>query len=203
MIASSSRFLVPLPAIPDVFIVTSKSNDGARPPAQSSRKSGGSAKARRKAARLNAVQALYQIDLSGAAVENVVGEFVKHRLGQEIDDVPYVEADAQLFADVARGAALRRQEVDALLASALDPRFPVERLELLMRAILRAGAYELFVHLDTPPRILITEYVDIAHAFFAGREPGMVNGVLDRIARTIRGDEMARPDPDRVPPPAR
>lgn len=162
---------------------------------------GGSAKARRKAARLAAVQALYQIDLSGSGVEPVVGEFVKHRLGQEIDGVSYVAADPQLFSDIVRGAALRREEVDGLLSAALDSRYPVERLEMLMRAILRAGTYELFVHLDTHPRILIKEYVDIAHAFFAGREPGMVNGVLDHVARTLRAEELAQAEPGRGPAP--
>ena len=84
-----------------------------------------------------------------------------------------------------------------MLASALEPRYALDRMELLMRAILRAGAYELFVHNDTHPRILISEYVDVAHAFFAAREPGMVNGVLDHVARALRPDELAQPDPSR------
>jgi transcription antitermination factor NusB len=169
------------------------------------RTGGGSAKARRKAARLAAVQALYQIDLNqieltGIAVETVVGEFVNHRLGEEIDGAKFVAADPQLFADIVRGAAHRRADVDGMLASALEPRFSLDRLELLLRAILRAGAYELFVHNDTHPRILISEYVDVAHAFFAGREPGMVNGVLDHVARALRPDELAQPDPSRDQP---
>jgi len=157
----------------------------------------GSAKARRKAARLAAVQALYQIELSGTAVETAIGEFVKHRIGEEIDGAQFVAADPQLFADIVRGVSHRKGEVDGLLSAALDPKFPLERLELLLRAILRAGAYEVFAHTDTHPRILISEYVDVAHAFFAGREPGMVNGVLDRVARTLRPDELAQPAPGR------
>ena len=166
------------------------------------RTGGGSAKARRKAARLAAVQALYQIDLNqieptGIAVESVIGEFINHRLGEEIDGAKFVAADPQLFADIVRGAAHRRAEVDGMLAAALEPRYALDRMELLMRAILRAGAYELFVHNDTHPRILISEYVDVAHAFFAAREPGMVNGVLDHVARALRPDELAQPDPSR------
>jgi transcription antitermination protein NusB len=155
---------------------------------------GGSAKARRKAARLAAVQALYQIDLTKAAVETVVGEFVNHRIGQDIDDVAFVAADPQLFADIVRGTSARKGEVDGLLSAALDPRFPLERLETLLRAILRAGGYELFGHVDTAPRILISEYVDVAKAFFAGREPGMVNAVLDNVARVLRPDDMNSTD---------
>jgi N utilization substance protein B len=86
-----------------------------------------------------------------------------------------------------------------MLASCLDATWPVERLELIMRAILRAGAFELLVHVDTHPRIIISEYVDVSHAFFAGREPAMVNGVLDKLARAIRADDLAAPDPSRAP----
>ena len=186
------------------------SNDDAAGRAKNKRGSrnktgGGSAKARRKAARLAAVQALYQIDLNqteltGIGVETVVGEFVKHRLGEEIDGAKFVAADPQLFSDIVRGAAHRRTEVDGVLSSALEPRFQLDRLELLLRAILRAGAYEMFVHNDIHPRILISEYVDVAHAFFAGREPGMVNGVLDHVARALRPDELSQPDPSRDQP---
>lgn len=174
--------------------MTEESQAATRHRSKRSKTGGGSAKARRKAARLAAVQALYQIDLTKAPVETVVGEFVNHRIGQEIDDVAYVSADPQLFADIVRGTSARREEVDGLLSSALDPRFPLERLETLLRAILRAGGYELFGHVDTPPRILISEYVDVARAFFAGREPGMVNAVLDNVARVLRPDDMNRTD---------
>ena len=151
----------------------------------------------RSVARLAAVQALYQADQTGIGVEPVIGEFVKHRFGEEVDGAQFVAADPQLFADIVRGASHRRTEVDGLLSSALDPKFPLERLEMLLRAILRAGAYEVFAHTDTHPRILISEYVDVAHAFFAGREPGMVNGVLDTVARKVRPEELAQPAPGR------
>lgn len=158
------------------------------------RSGGGSAKAKRKAARLAAVQALYQIDLNnlpitGKAVEAVVIEFVEHRLGHEVDGDAYVAADPQLFADILRGACHRRADVDAMLTAALDPRHGLERLETPLRAILRAGAFELSANLTTHSRIIISEYVDVAHGFYAGREPGMVNGVLDKVAKTVRPDE--------------
>jgi N utilization substance protein B len=165
----------------------------------SRRTGGGSAKARRKAARLAAVQALYQIDQTGTNAESVLGEFIKHRLGHEVDGDTYVAADPQLFSEILRGASARREELDGMLASCLDATWPVERLELIMRAILRAGAFELLVHVDTHPRIVISEYVDVSHAFFAGREPAMVNGVLDKLARAIRPDDLAAPDPSRAP----
>ncbi|QQP88984.1 transcription antitermination factor NusB [Skermanella sp. TT6] len=177
--------------------------DGAPPKRGSSgsgarRSGGGSAKARRKAARLAAVQALYQIDLTGTNAESVLGEFIKHRLGHEVDGDTYVAADPQLFSDILRGASARRAELDEMLGSCLDAQWPVDRLELLMRAILRAGAFELLVHVDTHPRIVISEYVDVSHAFFAGREPAMVNGVLDKLARAIRAEDLATPDPSRA-----
>jgi N utilization substance protein B len=165
----------------------------------SRRTGGGSAKARRKAARLAAVQALYQVDLSGTNTETVVGEFIKHRLGHEVDGDTYVAADPQLFSDILRGASARQTELDTMLTSCLDATWPVDRLERLTRAILRAGAFELLVNVETHPRIVISEYVDVAHAFFAGREPAMVNGVLDKLARAIRADDLAAPDPSRAP----
>ena len=161
------------------------------PPAE--RKSGGAAR-RRSVARLLAVQALYQIDISrvtpGAEVDAVVGEFVKHRLDQEIEGEHYGEADRSMFVDIVRGTTSRQAELDAMLSSALSEEWPIHRLETILRAILRAGAYELLARSDVPPRVIISEYLDVAHAFFAGKEPSMVNGVLDRIARVLRAEEL-------------
>ncbi|HYE50849.1 MAG TPA: transcription antitermination factor NusB [Azospirillaceae bacterium] len=151
----------------------------------------GSAKARRSAARLGAVQALYQIDLTGAAPEPIITEYVTWRLGQELDGDRYVTPDGELFAQIVRGVASRGADVDQLLGGALDKQWPLERLETLLRAILRAGAFELLSGTGTAARIVINDYIDVAHAFFAGREPGMVNGVLDRVARSVRPEEMA------------
>ncbi|HZS82609.1 MAG TPA: transcription antitermination factor NusB [Stellaceae bacterium] len=159
----------------------------------------GSAARRRSVARLLAVQALYQIELnrldpSSTEVDAVIGEFVKHRLGQEIEGEHYGEADRLLFVDIVRGASARRGDIDGMLSEALSEEWPVHRLETILRAILRAGAYELLARRDIPPRVVISEYLDVAHAFFAGKEPGMVNGVLDRLARLLRAEDLG---PDR------
>lgn len=150
----------------------------------------GSAKARRSAARLAAVQGLYQIDLAGASSDTVIHEFARHRIGQEQDGEEFVTPDPTLFADILRGVQGRLAEVDQLLGGLLDRQWSLERMELLLRAILRAGSWELLANSSVPPHIIINDYIDVTHAFFAGREPGMVNGVLDKLARTLRADEM-------------
>jgi N utilization substance protein B len=152
---------------------------------------------RRSAARLAAVQALYQIDLTGVLpgsveVEKVISEFVRDRLGKEIDGDTYNEADEKLFVDIVRGACNRLSDLDGMIASALSPEWPFERLETVLRAVLRAGGYELLARADVPPRVVISEYLDVAHAFFGGKEPGLVNGVLDRLAHVLRSEEIGR-----------
>ena len=163
------------------------------------RSGGGSAKARRSAARLAAVQVLYQIDLVEGAAEAVLAEFIKHRLGHEVDGEHYVAADPALLSAVVRGTAARLAEIDGLIAGALDPRLGLERMEPLLRAIMRAGAWELLDHHDVHPRIVLTEYIEVAKAFYQGREAGVVNGVLDALAHRLRAGEMAtaaEPDDD-------
>lgn len=147
---------------------------------------------RRTAARLAAVQALYQVDLAGAPPATVVAEFVKHRLCRDGrgEGEDFGVPDEKLFADVVEGACARRDDVDPRIAAALSPDWPLNRLEVILRAILRAAAYELMTRPDVPTRVVISEYLDIAHAFFAGKEPGLVNGVLDRLARTLRSDGL-------------
>lgn len=149
---------------------------------------------RRTAARLAAVQALYQIELGGSSPANVVVEFMKHRLGHEGDGESFGAADEGLFADLVEGACARREELDRQIAAALTPEWPLERLEIILRSILRAGAYELLARPEVPARVAISEYLDIAHAFFAGKEPGLVNAVLDRLARTLRPEGMREED---------
>ena len=146
---------------------------------------------RRGLARLAAVQALYQIELTSADPSSVVSEFLVHRLGREIDGDQYADADRGFFADLVKGCSDRRADVDGIVASALPSDWPLARLESVLRAILRAGAYELLARSDVPARVAINEYVEIAHAFFSGKEPGMVNGVLDSIARTLRDTELS------------
>jgi N utilization substance protein B len=150
-----------------------------------------SAGRRRSAARLGAVQALYQLALNpGRGPEIVVGEFLHHRLGREIDGQSYGEADEALFSDVVRGVAEHRERLDETIAAALSEEWPLRRLETILRLILEAGAYELAHRPDIPPRVTLAEYVGIAHAFFDGKEPGLANGVLNRLARALRGDEI-------------
>ena len=146
---------------------------------------------RRSVARLAAVQALYQLELNPELEpEAVVREFARHRLGREIDGEEYGEADPELFADVVRGAAMRREQLDETLSAVLSDEWPLLRLEAVLRAILRAGAYELAWRPDIPPRVAISEYTTIAHAFFTGKEPGLANGVLDRLGRMLRPVEF-------------
>ncbi len=154
----------------------------------------GKAKRRRRAARLAAVQATYQIELAGADVEAVLNEFLKHRLAPGAADPDFAEVDRVLFGDLVRGIAERRQELDRLLAGHLTEGWALERLEQVLAAILRAGTYELLVRTDVPPRVALNEYVELAHAFYAGKEPGFVNGVLDRIARELRPQELDNDD---------
>lgn len=143
----------------------------------------------RSAARLGAVQALYQIDATGAGCDAVIDEFLTLRLGCEIDGDLYKAADRVFFTEIVAGASGRLAELDALLAPVLSKEWPLHRLEAIMKAMLRAGIYELAARPDVPVKVVINEYVDIAHAFYAGREPGFVNGILDRIARQLREGE--------------
>lgn len=149
---------------------------------------------KRTAARLAAVQAFYQMEMVGLPADTVVGEFLAHRLTADAphEEPDFGEADRSLFAELARGAAAHRDAVDRAIVAALSPDWPLARLEAVLRAILRVGTYELAYRRDVPPEIAINEYVDIAHAFYAGKEPGMVNGVLDKIARDLRPEEMGR-----------
>lgn len=148
-----------------------------------------SAKARRSAARLAAVQALYQMEQSGTPLETVIAEFVRHRFGEPVEGEAMVEPDAELFGDIVRGTRIRGDEVDALVAGALDAQLTLPRLDLLLRCVMRVGAWELLANLHVPAPIVISEYVNVTRAFFGGKEPAMVNAVLDRIAREQRPGE--------------
>ena len=146
---------------------------------------------RRSNARLAAVQALYQLELNpGRGAQSVIGEFVHHRLGREIDGERYGAADEALFADIVGGVAADRERLDESISAALSDAWPLARLETLLRLILEAGAYELVHRADIPPRVTLSEYIAIAYAFFDGREPILANGVLDRLARTLRGADL-------------
>ena len=140
----------------------------------------------RSAARLAAVQALYQQEMEGTPLPRLLKEFHDHRLGATIEDEQYHEAERDFFDDIVTGADARRAELDALIAGRLAEGWTLERLDRPMRAILRAGAYELLARPDVPVGSVISEYVDVAHAFFDKRESGFVNGLLDAIAKEVR-----------------
>jgi N utilization substance protein B len=156
--------------------------------AEAIRKRGGVA--RRRAARLAAVQALYQADVTGVPAQAVLDEFLRHRFDRNTEGEALGEADRTLFADLVRGTWSRRADIDHMLSAALVAAWPLDRLDSTLRAILRAGSYELLAHGEVPAVVVINEYVELAHAFFGGKEPGLVNGVLDRLARRLREHEM-------------
>jgi transcription antitermination protein NusB len=140
----------------------------------------------RSAARLAAVQALYQQEMEGTPVPRLLKEFHDHRLGAIVEDERYHDAERDFFDDIVVGADARREEIDALIGARLAEGWTLERLDRPMRAILRAGAYELLARADVPVGSVISEYVDVAHAFYDKRESGFVNGLLDAIAKHAR-----------------
>ena len=140
----------------------------------------------RSAARLAAVQALYQQEMEGTPTARLLKEFHDHRLGATIVDAQYHDAERDFFDDIVTGVQARRKDLDALIARRLAEGWTLERLDRPMRAILRAGAYEIIARADVPVGTVISEYVDVAHAFYDKRESGFVNGLLDAIAKETR-----------------
>src|SRR3569832_1724943 len=140
----------------------------------------------RAAARLAATQALYQHEMEGTPVAQLLHEFHQHRLGATIEDAEYAEAEVEFFDDVVKGARARQEEIDAIIKGKLSSGWSLERLDRAMRAILRAGTYELLARPDVPAPVVVTEYVDVAHAFFDKREAGFVNGLLDAVSKDVR-----------------
>lgn len=142
----------------------------------------------RGAARLAAVQALYQMDIGGTGLADVLAEYETHRLGREVDGETYRQADAAWFRSIVSGVVEKQRRLDPVIASALTMDWSLSRLDSTLRAILRAGALELTERKDVPVAVIVTEYVDIARAFYDGEEPKIVNAVLDRLARRERTD---------------
>src|SRR5918996_5929880 len=140
----------------------------------------------RSAARLAAVQALYQQEMEGTPLSRLLKEFHDHRLGATIEEAQYVDAERTFFDDVVTGVDARRAEIDQVISAKLAEGWSLERLDRPMRAILRAGTYELIARPDVPVGSVISEYVDVAHAFFDKRESGFVNGLLDAVAKEAR-----------------
>ncbi|WP_077147828.1 transcription antitermination factor NusB [Sphingopyxis sp. KK2] len=143
----------------------------------------------RSAARLAAVQALYQHEMEGTPVTRLIHEFHQHRIGATIEDAEYAEADVAFFDDIVKGALARADEIDAAIVARLASGWSMERLDRTMKAILRAGAYELMARGDVPVGAVVSEYVDVAKAFFDTREAGFANGLLDAIGKDVRAKD--------------
>ncbi len=141
----------------------------------------------RAVARLAAVQALYQMEVSGVGVEAVVREFADHRFGGDLDGERLADADEALFAEIVRGVVAHQSDIDPAVVHRLSAGWRLERLDATVRAILRAGGFELIYHRDTPSEVIIDEYVDLANAFADNKESAFVNGALDGLARDVRG----------------
>lgn len=140
----------------------------------------------RSAARLAATQALYQQEMEGTPLARLLDEFHQHRLGATIEDVEYAAAEVSFFDDLVKGVDARRAEIDAAISAKLANGWTLDRLDRPMRQILRVGAYELIARPDVPTATVISEYVDVADAFYDKREKGFVNGLLDGIAKAVR-----------------
>ena len=152
----------------------------------------------RSRARLAAVQALYQNDMTGASIADVIDEFVHHRLPADSEDPVSAGADKIFFTRLAQGAVAQREATDAAITDALSANWSLSRLGRIMLAVLRVGGYEILAVKGVPTAVSINEYVDIAHAFFADKEPAFVNGVLDRLARDAAGADKTGPRSDGV-----
>lgn len=148
--------------------------------------------AARAAARLAAVQALYQMDVSGTGVVDALAEFEAYWIGREVEGVESAPSDLAFFRDVLQGVVREQRPIDVKVDAALAAKWPLTRVEAVLRAILRAGAYELMYRTDVPARVAITEYVDVAHGFYGEDEPGLVNAVLDAVAHEVRAEEFTK-----------
>jgi N utilization substance protein B len=149
----------------------------------------------RTGSRVAAVQALFQAEQGPTAAETVIDEFIRFRLGKQ-DDAGFEEGrvpdvDVKLFARIVRTASLHQDTIDPLLSNSLAEDWPLARLDPVLRALMRAGAAELSMEDGAPAKVVINEYLDVAHGFFEGDEPRMANGVLDRIAHVLRPAEFA------------
>lgn len=143
---------------------------------------------RRTQARIAAVQALYQLSATDAAPDDVVDEFRLHRMREA---GPAATADKALFTEIVQGACSDRAALNRMIEGSLSETWALERMDRVLVALLNAGAWELHGRSETPARVVIAEYVDVARVFFDNREPAFVNGMLDRLARTLRSEEFS------------
>lgn len=147
----------------------------------------------RSAARLAAVQALYQMDIAGTSLPAVLAEYESHWIGRNVEGEQYPEAEAKHFREVVAGVLQEQRKIDPLVDDVLAKGWPLKRVEAVLRAVLRAGAFELQERPEVPARVVISEYVNVAGAFLDREETGMVNAVLDALARRLRGAEFRKP----------
>lgn len=145
---------------------------------------------KRSAARMAAVQALYQMELSGSGVVDTTVEFERFWIGKEIEGLTFKPVEDAFFRDLVAGVVREQKTVDRRVDEALAAGWPLKRIETVLRAILRVATFELLFRKDVPPRVTITEYVDVARAFYDDDEPGLVNAVLDTLARSDRNEEL-------------
>jgi transcription antitermination protein NusB len=155
---------------------------------------GASYRQRRSATRLAAIQALYALEVSGGGVDRVIADFVERRWAPPDQAANAARPDEPFLRILVEGVVANRPEIDVAIEGALTGGWTLSRLEILLQAILRAGAYELSSQPDVPLKVVINEYLEIAHAFFAGKEPSLVNAVLDRLASRFRGEPKGGPD---------
>jgi N utilization substance protein B len=148
---------------------------------------------KRGAARLAAVQALYQMDIASTPLNDILTEFESHWLGREVEGSQYLPAEAAFFREIVEGVVAAQRRLDPMIDRALASGWPLKRIETVLRAVLRAGAYELDHRRDVPARVVVSEYVDVANAFLDRDETGMVNAVLDALARLLRDGEFDPP----------
>ena len=153
-------------------------------------------RAGRSAARLAAVQALYQMELNGSGAEETVFEFTEHRFGREAETGTAGEIDVEFFGALVRGVPEHQDEIDAGITKVLSAEWRLSRIDSILRAILRAAAFELIAMKDVPAKVVIDEYLDVSHAFFSGDEPSFVNAALDRLAHRKRAVEFGETPPD-------
>ena len=147
---------------------------------------------RRGAARLAAVQALYQMDIAGKGLNDILAEFESHWIGRDVEVEQYLPAEAAFFRDIVRGFTSEQRRLDPMIDQTLSDGWPLKRIEAIVRAVLRAGAFELDKRPDIPARVVVSEYVGVANAFVDREETGMVNAVLDALARRFRTGEFAQ-----------
>ena len=148
--------------------------------------------AERSAARLAAVQALYQMDVSGKGVTDALAEFEAFWIGREVEGIEFKPSDTTFFRDILSGVVQNQRAIDVKVDNALAAGWPLKRIEAVLRAVLRAGGYELMFRKDVPVRVVITEYVELSRGFYDADEPGLVNAVLDAIARDVRPGELEK-----------